>query len=100
MLSNFNAWLYGINLDNSVLRISCSELLVKQFGRDTAELMNSEQYKKVFHLMPSDMFLKKTEDEFQLRGARERNYLCITRDSAIVGFRTNYLMLDDLIRWS
>lgn len=79
------------------MRISCSDLLVKQFGRDVVDIIKSEEYGKIFPYFSIDRFFKKTEDEFQFKESRERNYLCITRDSRIVGFRTNYIIEDDLI---
>lgn len=79
------------------MRISCSDLLVKQFGRDVVDILKSEEYAKIFPYFSIDRFFKKTEDEFQFKDSRERNYLCITRDSRIVGFRTNYVIEDDLI---
>lgn len=79
------------------MRISCSDLLVKQFGRDVVDIIKSEEFAKIFPYFATDRFFKKTEDEFQFRESRERNYLCITRDSRIVGFRTNYIIEDDLI---
>jgi predicted phage terminase large subunit-like protein len=97
ILTNFNAWLYGIDYEQAVMRISCSDLLVKQFGRDVVDLIKSEEFGKIFPYFATDRFFKKTEDEFQFRDSRERNYLCITRDSRIVGFRTNYIIEDDLI---
>lgn len=97
ILTNFNAWLYGIDFELAVMRISCSDLLVKQFGRDVVDMLKSEEFAKIFPYFGVDRFFKKTEDEFQFKDSRERNYLCITRDSRIVGFRTNYIIEDDLI---
>lgn len=79
------------------MRISCSDILVKQFGRDLVDIIRSEAYKKIFPYFERDRFLKKTEDEFQFNESRERNYLCITRNSNIVGFRCDILIEDDLI---
>lgn len=72
-------------------------MLVKQFGRDTVGLLKSEAQGKIFPFFVEDRFSKKTEDEFQLQGSNERNFLCKTRDSTIVGFRSDILIEDDLI---
>ena len=96
-ITAFSAFVYGLNPSKSILRISASDLLVKQFGRDTVNLLKSESQGKIFPYFAEDRFIKKTEDEFQLQGSNERNFLCKTRDSTIVGFRTDYLMEDDLI---
>lgn len=72
-------------------------MLVKQFGRDTVGLLKSEAQGKIFPFFVEDRFAKKTEDEFQLQGSNERNFLCKTRDSTIVGFRADILIEDDLI---
>lgn len=93
----FSSFIYGINHNASILRISASDLLVKQFGRDTVNFLKSEQQGKIFPFFKDDRFIKKTEDEFQLYGSNERNFLCKTRDSTIVGFRTDILIEDDLI---
>lgn len=94
----FNAWLYGQSIDYSVMRVSCSDILVKQFGRNLQEILKTDiQFQRIFPYFERDRFLKKTEDEFQFKESGERNYLCITRDSAIVGFRTDILIEDDLI---
>ena len=97
ILTNFNAWIYGLDYEQAVMRISCSDLLVKQFGRDVVDIIKSEEFGRIFPYFAVDRFFKKTEDEFQFKDSRERNYLCITRDSRIVGFRTNYIIEDDLI---
>lgn len=93
----FSAFIYGINSNKSILRISASDLLVKQFGRDTVGLLRSETQGKIFPFFVEDRFAKRTEDEFQLQGSNERNFLCKTRDSTIVGFRADILIEDDLI---
>lgn len=89
--------MFGIDHNKSILRISASDLLVKQFGRDTVNFLKSEQQGLIFPFFADDKFIKKTEDEFQLYGSNERNFLCKTRDSTIVGFRTDILIEDDLI---
>ena len=93
----FTTFVYGIDMSKSVLRVSSSDLLVKQFGRDTVAFLKSEEHCKIFPQFKNDLFLKKTEDEFQFKNSNERNFLCKTRDSTIVGFRIGILMLDDLI---
>lgn len=79
------------------MRISCSDLLVKQFGKDLQDMLRSEAFADIFPWFANDPFSKKNEDEFQFKDSRERNFLCITRDSRIVGFRTNIVIEDDLI---
>lgn len=93
----FSAFLYGLHPEKSILRVSASDLLVKQFGRDTVGMLKSEGQGKIFPFFVEDRFVKKTEDEFQLQESNERNFLCKTRDSTIVGFRADVLIEDDLI---
>lgn len=84
-------------MSKGIMRVSSSDLLVKQFGRDVVDVLKSEEFGKIFPYFSVDRFSKKTEDEFQFIDSKERNYLCITRDSRIVGFRIDYLITDDLI---
>ena len=93
----FSAFVYGLDKEKAIMRISCSDTLVKQFGRDLVDIIRSEDFCDIFPDFASDPFFKKTEDEFQFKDSRERNFLCITRDSRIVGFRTNMVIEDDLI---
>lgn len=60
-------------------------------------LLKADAQGKIFPFFVEDRFIKKTEDEFQLQGSNERNFLCKTRDSTIVGFRADILIEDDLI---
>lgn len=93
----FSAFYYGIDKTKAIMRISCSDMLVKQFGRDVVDILRSEEYVRIFDEFKDDPFFKRTEDEFYFKGCSERNFMCITRDSRIVGFRTNVIIEDDLI---
>ena len=95
----YSAWLYGLDVNNSIIRMSYSEDLVLGFSRSTKEIISSPRFAEVFPAFKSyngNPFSTKIVDNWKLRDASVvYSYMAISRDGQVTGKRANRAMIFD-----
>ena len=104
-LTYYTAWLYGLDINNSVIRMSYSEDLVLGFSRSTKEIITNPRFSQVFEQFKQfggNPFQTKVVDNWKLRGASPvYSHMAISRDGQVTGKRANKAMIfDDMIKGS
>lgn len=101
----YTAWIFGVCIDHSVLRLSYSDTLVKGFSRAIKDLMGQPEYKEIFpyyETLGKNMFEPDQVSEWKIVGSGQNvitSHYAITRDGSITGVRANYMiMLDDMTK--
>ncbi len=105
MLNYFSAFVYGVDFDSSILRLSYSEELVLAVSRQVKEIISDKKFSEVFPnfaKMNNRIFSKSKDSDWQLNGAdNSGSHIARTRDGSVTGVRANrYIMLDDMIKGS
>lgn len=104
-LNCFTAWLYGLDIQNSVLRMSYAEELVLGFSRAVQGIILNPRYKEVFpqfKVYGDKPFEKEKESDWILKG-KELNtlpsHLARTRDGSVTGVRASKaIIFDDMTK--
>jgi len=99
----YSAWLYGINLNTSILRMSYSDDLVVGSARSIKELVSSPLFAEVFpdyKRFGGKCFEKEKESEWKIKGADVlTSHYARTRDGAVTGVRANRaIIFDDMTK--
>ena len=103
ILNNFTAWSYGLDINNSNLRISYSYDLVAGFSRIVKGLVASPKFAEVFSQY--SLYNGKCFDVDQLENWHIKNamapksHIARTREGSTTGERANFaIMFDDLCK--
>lgn len=99
----FTAWLYGLDINNSVLRISFSDDLVQGFSRTIRETVASERFANIFtnfQQYGGNPFSTKVIDNWKLKDSNViYSHMAMSRDGQIIGKRANKaIILDDILK--
>lgn len=102
-LTFFTAWLYGLDVNNSVIRMSYSEDLVLGFSRSTKEIITNPRFSDVFEefkKFAGNPFSTKVVDNWKLRGSSPvYSHMAISRDGQVTGKRANKaIIFDDMTK--
>lgn len=102
------AYWFGVDEEISFLRITFSEDLCANFIRQIADIIDSDQYRKVFprfnvgekgNIGNSELYLNfSISVGFQFKFSTVKNFYASTRDGQTTGKRAKVLMIDDLIK--
>lgn len=103
ILNNFTAWSYGLDADNSNLRISYSYDLVAGFSRMVKGLVASPKFAEVFpqySLYNGKCFDVDQLENWHIKNAQApKSHIARTREGSTTGERANFaIMFDDLCK--
>lgn len=104
------AFWWGYDSDMSILRITYSSDLCAEFIRNTATIIGSKEYRKVFPQFNvgdgiggdnKDLYSEySVEIGFKFRFSKAKNFYASTRDGQTTGKRGRVLIIDDLTKGS
>mgnify|MGYP003373907703 FL=1 len=98
-LTYWTAWLYGIDRNNSIIRMSYSDDLVAGFSRNVREIITNKRYRDVFldyQQYGDNPFLTKEVYNWKLKDSNvTASHLAMSRDGQITGKRANKAMIFD-----
>ena len=102
-LNYYSAWIFGLSIDNSILRLSYSDDLVTGFSRSIKALLTSNRFSEVFPLYKlynGKPFEKQAEDDWKIKNARPiSSHMAKSRDGQITGKRANKaIIFDDMTK--
>ena len=102
-LNNFSAWLYGLDIRNSILRWSYSQELVLGFSRAIQSIIKNPRYSDVFPEFKKygdKPFEKEKESDWILKNSgSQKSHIARTRDGSSTGERANKaLIFDDMTK--
>lgn len=103
ILNLYSAWLFGIDKENSILRISYSEELVLAASRSIQNYIRSPRYAEVFEYYAGfngKCFDKEKESDWNIRGSNaQTSHIARTRDGSVTGVRANKaIIIDDILK--
>lgn len=103
ILNNFTAWSYGLDRNNSNLRISYSDALVAGFSRMIKSLVSSPKFAEVFQqykLYNGKCFDVDQLDNWHIKNSQTpKSHIARTREGSTTGERANFaIMFDDLCK--
>jgi len=100
----WNAWAYGLSIDNSIIRLSYSEELVLGFSRTVKGYLCSIPFSDVFtryKLFNSKPFEVEKESDWKIKNANvpKSNLISRTRMGSTTGERANFaIIFDDMTK--
>lgn len=99
----FTAWLYGLSINHSVLRLSYNEELVLGFSRSIKEIIANPLFSDVFSqykLYGNKPFDKEKESDWKIKNAMVlTSHISRTRDGGTTGVRANKaIIFDDMTK--
>jgi len=102
-MNYFTAFCFGIDINNSVLRISYSDDLVSGFSRSIKDIISSQLFADIFPnfvLYGGKVFDKDKETDWKIKGADLiTNHYARTRGGPITGVRANTaIIIDDITK--
>ena len=102
-LNYFTAWLFGLDINNSVLRLSYSEELVLGFSRSIQDIIRNPRFSDVFpdfKIYGTKPFAKEKESDWKIKNADTlTSHMARTRDGAVTGIRANKaIIFDDMTK--
>ena len=102
-LTFWSAWLYGVNRNNSIIRMSYSDDLVAGFSRSVREIIINPRYKDVFpeyQQYGDSPFATKEVYNWKLKDSNvPASHLAISRDGQVTGKRANKaIIFDDMTK--
>lgn len=99
LLNYYTAWTYGLDINNSNLRLSYSEDLVLGFSRSIKEIITNPLFADVFprfKYFDGKPFEKEKESDWKIKGANVlTSHISRTRDGSVTGVRANKTILFD-----
>ena len=103
ILNKFTAWSYGLNINNSNLRISYSYDLVAGFSRMIKSLVASPKFAEIFSqykLYNGKCFDVDQLDNWHIKNSQTpKSHIARTREGSTTGERANFaIMFDDLCK--
>lgn len=103
IVNYFSAWKFGHSMENTILRLSYSEDLLKQVSNQIKGVILEERFRQVF-----PQFAKYGDKPFEITQSMNwkfwntnvgANHISRTRDGSVTGVRTNsYLIFDDMTK--
>lgn len=102
-LNMFSAWCYGINKENSILRLSYSEELVLGFSRAVQNFIKNPRFSDVFpeyRKYGIKPFEKEKESDWIIKDSgTQKSHIARTRDGSTTGERANRaIIFDDMTK--
>ena len=102
-LNMFSAWIFGIDITNSILRWSYSQELVLGFSRAIQSVIKNPRFSEIFpefRKYGDKPFEKEKESDWILKGSgSQKSHIARTRDGASTGERANKaLIFDDMTK--
>lgn len=102
-LTYYTAWLYGIDKNHSVIRMSYSDDLVAGFSRSVRELVSSKRFRDIFpdyQQYGDNPFATKEVYNWKIKDSNvPASHLAISRDGQVTGKRANKAMIfDDMVK--
>ena len=104
-LNMFSAWVYGLNVTNSILRMSYSEELVLGFSRAVQGIIKNPRYGDVFpdfKRYGEKPFMKEKESDWILKGKGadvQPSHIARTREGSVTGVRASKaIIFDDMTK--
>ena len=98
-LTYWTAWLYGINRNYSVIRMSYSDDLVAGFSRNVREIITDKRYRDVFseyQQYGDNPFATKEVYNWKLKDSNvPASHIAVSRDGQVTGKRANKAMIFD-----
>ena len=98
-LTFFTAWLYGVDRNNSVIRMSYSDDLVAGFSRSVREILESPRFSNIFPEFKQyngNPFATREVYNWKLKDTSVQNsHYAISRDGQVTGKRANKAMIFD-----
>lgn len=100
----FSAWGIGMNIDNSVLRLSYSEELVLGFSRTVKGIISSPEFAEIFplfRLYNGKPFAVEKESDWKIKNANvpKSNHIARTRSGSTTGERASFaIIFDDMTK--
>lgn len=99
----FSAWIYGLDINNSILRLSYSQELVLGFSRTIQGFIKNSRFRDVFpqfKMYGDKPFEKEKESDWILKGSdNQKSHIARTRDGATTGERANKaIIFDDMTK--
>ena len=98
-LTYWTAWLYGVDRNNSIIRMSYSDDLVAGFSRNVREIITNKRYREVFpeyQQYGDNPFATKEVYNWKLKDSNvTASHLAMSRDGQITGKRANKAMIFD-----
>ena len=105
VLNNYSAWLYGLSITNSVLRMSYSDELVLGFSRAVQNTIKNPRFREIFpdfQQYGDKPFAKEKESDWILKGKGadiQPSHIARTREGAVTGVRANKaIIFDDMTK--
>ena len=93
----FSAWIFGIDITNSILRWSYSQELVLGFSRAIQSVIKNPRFSEVFpefRKYGDKPFEKEKESDWILKGSgSQKSHIARTRDGASTGERANKALI-------
>lgn len=93
------AFLFGYDYEMSILRITYSDDLAKQFTRQIVEIIATPQYRKVFpkfNKEDKDLYSVNNTGGFKFKFSTTHNFYATTTGGQSTGKRAKLLMIDDV----
>lgn len=102
-LNMFSAWIFGIDISNSILRWSYSQELVLGFSRAIQAVIKNPRFSDVFpqfRVFGDKPFEKEKESDWILKNSgSQKSHIARTRDGSSTGERANKaLIFDDMTK--
>jgi len=102
-LNNYSAWLFGLRISNSVLRLSYSEELVLTASRAVQNLIRNPRFGDIFprfKLFGNKPFEKEKESDWILKDSgSQTSHISRTREGSVTGVRANKaIIFDDMTK--
>ena len=102
-LNMFSAWCFGLDMENSILRLSYSEELVLGFSRMIQATITNPRFSDVFTTFKrfgTKPFAKEKESDWVLKDSgTQKSHIARTRDGSTTGERANRaIIFDDMTK--
>jgi len=99
----YTAWRLGMNINASIMRMSCGEGLLNGFSRAIKDLIQSDQFAEVFPTYAyykGKPFEKEKDSDWKIKNSDViTNHIIRTRDGQTVGNRANSdIIFDDMTK--
>lgn len=103
VLNYYSAWLYGVNINNSILRLSYNDELLVGFSRSIKDLIISDQFAEIFptfSIYKNKPFDKEKDSDWKLKNSDVIvSHYIRTRDGGTTGVRARTaIILDDITK--
>ncbi len=102
-MNYYTAWTYGLDINNSNLRLSYNDDLVLSFSRSIKDIISSPLFADVFprfKIFGGKPFEKEKESDWKIKGSTAlTSHISRTRDGGTTGVRANRtIILDDMTK--